>query len=321
VKLEDAKTATDLFGPLPATPAAKRAAKRLYRILVQETHPDKGGSKELFQKLQGFYDTWAEGKPAATSSNKPAYRAGSWQMGDLLAKGSVANLYATEPKALVKLPRKASSNHFIQAEIDALTALATLPQQLYSSLLDQGKIGDRQYLVESSFFAEYFSLAQVHEQIPELDGRDYAWMHRRLLGAIAGAHQQGIVHGAVLPEHVLIHPASHDLRLVGWSFSGKPGTDIPARVQSRATMYPWGTRETTLTPEFDVYMAHSVMQHMLPKGRNTTEEMRQRHFAKGCMSNAPAGRPSAVEALRDYDSLLLRLYGKRKFIPFVFPQI
>ena len=43
-----------------------------------------------------------------------------------------------------------------------------------------------------------------------------AWIWRRLLLALGHAHDRDVIHGAVLPTHVLIHPEAHGLLLVDW---------------------------------------------------------------------------------------------------------
>jgi hypothetical protein len=54
------------------------------------------------------------------------------------------------------------------------------------------------------------SLAVVRTAFPAgIDPRDAAWIWRRLLDAVGAAHRAGVIHGAVLPEHVMIHPAEH----------------------------------------------------------------------------------------------------------------
>ena len=44
-------------------------------------------------------------------------------------------------------------------------------------------------------------------------------MWRRLLTALGWAHRARLVHGAVFPEHVLIHPELHGLVLVDWCYA------------------------------------------------------------------------------------------------------
>ena len=65
-------------------------------------------------------------------------------------------------------------------------------------------------------------------------------MWRRLLVGLGWAHRAGVVHGAVLPEHVLIHPAEHGLVLVDWCYSVAPGERIPALVAKHRDGLPAG---------------------------------------------------------------------------------
>jgi hypothetical protein len=61
--------------------------------------------------------------------------------------------------------------------------------------------------------------------------------HRRKPRAATTA---GLVHGAVLPEHVLIQPDEHGLVLIDWCYSVPltPSTPLRAPVTARAGLYP-----------------------------------------------------------------------------------
>jgi serine/threonine protein kinase len=308
-----------IFGPLSTDPKDIRAAKRKYRMLVQTAHPDKGGSKTQFQELQEAYDIWmahAEGKQAPKAA-AASYSIGKYQVGTTPKySGTISNLFTADSKVLVKVPRKVSSNAFIDQEATALNLLADLPgsqSELYPRLLDQGKQGGLHYNVLSY----YTSMLTLHEvqglYIKGLPGKDYAWIHRRLLGALAGAHSIGLVHGAVLPENILIEPTTHEVKLISWGFSGKPGNKIPATVKSRQAFYP--KFDTDLSPEMDVYMAHSVMRSLLTQAADPV----QYRFAKGCQAPAAVQRPTVFQLLTEYDELLYRLYGKRTYRPLVLP--
>ncbi len=59
------------------------------------------------------------------------------------------------------------------------------------------------------------TLAEIAAAFPGgVDPRDAAWMWRRLLVAVGASARAGVVHGTVLPEHVLIQPGQHGLVLV-----------------------------------------------------------------------------------------------------------
>jgi serine/threonine protein kinase len=69
------------------------------------------------------------------------------------------------------------------------------------------------------------SLAALNESFPEgLDPRHAVWIWRRLLAVLAFIHRHGWRHGDVRPEHALVHPGDHGVRLIGWA-SAEKGVD------------------------------------------------------------------------------------------------
>ena len=66
----------------------------------------------------------------------------------------------------------------------------------------------------------HVSLEDVIRAYPKgVHFRDMVWMYKRLLVAIGVAHSKGIIHGAVLPPHVLVHPTGHGAKLIDWSYA------------------------------------------------------------------------------------------------------
>jgi serine/threonine protein kinase len=62
------------------------------------------------------------------------------------------------------------------------------------------------------------SLAVLTERFAQgLDPRHAVWIWRRILAVLGFIHSQGWSHGDVRPEHALVHPQNHGVRLIGWS--------------------------------------------------------------------------------------------------------
>ncbi|MBX3271070.1 MAG: hypothetical protein KF729_12465 [Sandaracinaceae bacterium] len=62
------------------------------------------------------------------------------------------------------------------------------------------------------------TLAHVRAKHPGgVEPRVAVWMWKRLLEQLAFVHASGFAHGAVRPEHCLVHPRAHGVVLVGWS--------------------------------------------------------------------------------------------------------
>ncbi|WP_433059243.1 serine/threonine protein kinase [Dactylosporangium sp. CS-033363] len=306
IALVERATAEELFGG--------GDAHGRYRTLAKLVHPDAAGPRgtKAFARLAELWrDRGTIRSPRGTYSTDA-----------LEHRGDLANLYRV-PEGHLKLVRDPSCNDLMAREAAALRRMAEhgdpryLPYvpRLVDSFRHRSAAGEtRRANVVAVSAARLWSLRAVQEKRPHgLDPRDAAWMWRRLLVALGLAHRAGVVHGAVVPQHVLIEPADHGVILVDWCYSASapgeripalvPGFDYPPEVLSRGTPGAYT----------DIYMAASVMAGLMgdraPKGL--------RRFADGCRLASPRQRPDdAWKLLGELDELLHRLYGPRKFRPF-----
>ena len=62
------------------------------------------------------------------------------------------------------------------------------------------------------------SLASLNERFTAgIDPRHAVWIWRRMLEVLNFIHKHGWCHGDIRPEHALVHPQDHGVRLIGWS--------------------------------------------------------------------------------------------------------
>lgn len=336
--IEEARTPADLFGP----PGGDSAARR-YRLLARLTHPDAvhdgraGAAARAFVRLTALWsDFQQKGSPLTLTTTRRTYALGS-----LFATGEIAGLYRLryghpETSALLKLPRDPAHSDLLAREATALAQLVKdgdarfqpyAPRLIETFRHREAATGTTRQANVIELLDGFCSLADVRAAYPDgLDPRDVAWMWRRLLVALGYAHGAGVIHGAVLPEHVLIHPVDHGLVLVDWCCS-VPGcyatTDPTGRVPVVVRRYAGGDHYPPevldgrrASPATDVYMATRCMTDLL--GEPVPRGLRM--FAKGCTLTAPSRRPAdAWQLLRELDELLERLYGRRRFRPFAMP--
>ena len=168
--------------------------------------------------------------------------------------------------------------------------------------------------------AGFFTLAQVKAAYPDgLDPRDAAWMWRRLLVAIGLARQAGLIHAAVLPEHVLIHPGEHGLVLVDWCYSVPAPAGRAVAVPGKyASWYPAEVLDRQpIGPDLDIYLATKCLTDLI--GDDLPPPLAA--FARGCTLPNRKRRPDdAWRLLGELDEVFERLYGARKFRPFTMPS-
>jgi serine/threonine protein kinase len=148
-------------------------------------------------------------------------------------------------------------------------------------------------------------------------------MFNRVLAALGTAHGLGLVHGAVLPEHVLIRPSDHNGVLIDWCYSVPIGEPIRAISRPRADDYPPEVMaKQGATPATDLFMAARLMSRLLggagepPPGAPRPIQA----LLRACLIPSPARRHSdAWQVLEDFHPILGDLYGPPVFRPFRMP--
>ena len=153
-------------------------------------------------------------------------------------------------------------------------------------------------------------------------------MLNRLFEILGFVHNSGVLHGAILPQHLLIQPATHGLILIDWCFSSRAPADKPLRsiVASHRDWYPPEvlTKETAC-PGTDLWMVGMCGLYLLGANPPDTEVMpeapdRMASFLRSCLIPSPAYRPQFAWELRDaWGELLEDLFGAPQFVPFEMP--
>lgn len=327
-----AETAHDLFGDTD-----KAGARRRYRELARVLHPDRGGDTEAFQKLGAL---WTRFKTefrlgtygtadASIHGLKLSSRTHTYTLDRRLANGELADLFTatdeTNASCVVKLVRRPTNNMLLVREMQVLreirgqvepTYLPYFPDVKDSFAVKEGSVIRRANVFNR--LTGFHTLAQVKEAFPHgIDPRDGAWMWRRLLTVLGATHQAGVVHGAVLPQHVLILGEQRGMVLVGWCAAQQNNEPISLVSNTQRWWYPqevWDKQPSR--PETDIFMAARIVQDLV--GSRLPKQMRA-HF-KACRLPSAAMRPDDAWALKDtFDDLNERLFGKRRFKPFVMP--
>jgi hypothetical protein len=306
------EAATDpgaLFGSDPA-----RQYRKLARLTHPDAHPGDARTAAAFAKLAGLWQRRTRGATGGTDR--------------LFAAGDLANLYEHED-GLLKIVRDPADNDLMDREAKALAHLRTRGERRYRAyvpLLVRFQVhndpvtGVRRLANVIGKLDGFRTLAQVKEAYPDgLDPRDAAWMWRRLLVALGFASHAGLIHGAVLPGHVLIHPDEHGLVLIDWCYSMPMPSARPAAVPGAyKDWYPAEVLDgDPVGPDLDIYLATKCMTDLV--GDNLPRELAA--FARGCTLASPRHRPQdAWRLLGELDQVLERLYGPRKFRPFTMKE-
>ncbi|WP_333770252.1 molecular chaperone DnaJ [Streptomyces sp. IBSBF 2435] len=310
-------------------PADPREAARHYRRLALLLHPDTAPVGRTDRAAAAFARLAAAWHARRTIAG-PRH---TYLLGPVLADGDLATLRTARydhdgdrRAAVLKIPRKPRDNDLMEHEADVLTRLRTVGEArhrayaptLIESFRQRHDDGTEHVVNALAALPGFHTLAEVAAAHPGgLDPRDAAWMWRRLLTALGWAHRARLIHGAVFPEHVLIHPEMHGLVLVDWCYATATGTDLPVLLSQHAGSYPpEAAAHLPATPATDIHLASLCVGGLI--GDLAPAPLRA--FLRGCTLPEQHRRPQdAWRLLAELDDLLERLYGPRTFRPFTMP--
>jgi serine/threonine protein kinase len=345
--LRNATEPVDVFGALVGDQPA--ALKRRYRELVTIAHPDRNqGSidvaNEACKTLQKLYVVGQRQIAQGVYGLAPRLRA-TTKLREYVGyaapiQGDLCELFPAEAagdSVLLKVTRLARNNDLLQAEAQTLRKIdralerqqtrAHFPRLVEHFLL-RTAAGDQRHTNVLRAETGYVSLADVLRAYPNgLAAADAAWMFNRILTALGIAHSLGIVHGAVVPAHVLVRPDDHNGMLIDWCYSVPIGEPLKAIAPPYAADYPPEVRaKQPATPATDMYMAARCMARLLG-GHPATLELPNsvprpiRALLSACLlPSAQRRADDAWHIFDDFHEILGRLYGPPQFRPFHMPS-
>lgn len=259
---------------------------------------------------------------------------------DLLMDAKPEDNYGPVRPAIFKIATNASNNDLVENEFRILTHMYPVAQveeknfrylpKPFESFMLRGSTGTNRRVNVLQKFEDYVSLQEILKAFPGgIDSRDMVWMFKRILVGIGFAHTKGVVHGAILPPHVIVHPKEHGARILDWCYAIKTEGG-KERVRAMAAKWqPYYAPEILAkqapTPATDVYMAAKCAVALLG-GDVATNKMPAsvsgaiRGFIESCLIAAPHRRPDDAWRLHEeFDALLLRTVGKPKYRLFQMP--
>lgn len=363
-----AKRAQDVFGESNSLHDLKRAYRRLALVLYPDRYTneaDRRVANDAFCLLSDFYQTalqhFGAGNAASDKSGQNGEgllaaetKRGRHVLHKLLASGDLADLYmasstfadGVQRQTVCKVARRATDNDLLQTEAAAIKQLRATGSDerrhvFVPELLDRFSVTEKGTSARrANVLAQldgFYDLTQVRQAYPQgVRPIDMGWMWRRLLLVLGYAHRQGVVHGAVLPSHVMILPAQHGLVLVDWCYASvRPDKGKQPRLQAIVdASRDWYPAEVfakqTPSAATDIAMAARCMIELMggdPVTGNFAGDSRVgrpfRAYFKSCLAASQSARPDdAWQLLQEFDELLERLgspYFPRRFRTFAMP--
>jgi hypothetical protein len=170
----------------------------------------------------------------------------------------------------------------------------------------------------------YYTFEDVLHAYPQgIPPRASIWIWRRILEVLFFIHNSGMVHGAVLPSHLLTQENEHGILLVGYGSAGRLGDKyhiIPDRFKSFHELSKG--LNSTLSPELDLAMSARCVMYVLggnpetgslPTGvpKRLADVIRQIAFGNS--------GEDAWSIREELGTIADEVFGAAQFIPIVMP--
>lgn len=280
-------------------------------------------------------DASATGTPTELTSKLGVYRLlpHPFRTGDfsLLYVGALRRTAsALSESVLVKIAIQPTSNPWLEREAATLRRFATDTDfsslhAVVPSLIESFTIvgaGNQHYRVNVMPYdtASYISVAQVIAAYPGgLPPEHAAWIARRVLAQPLVALRAKLVHAAIVPDHILIEPLTHEPKHIGWAHAlpHDRATRLTQIIDRAADYYPPEVfKHERMGHRGDLFMAGAVAiklfggntkKHSLP----STVPMSVARVLWRCVEQKVADRyPDAAQALSEFTEAVRKEWGR-----------
>lgn len=198
-----------------------------------------------------------------------------WALHQCIANGEYSDVYTGQRArwptelALIKILRDQRDLALFDNEWNVLQALqrskapgaetftALLPQPIIHGDNSSGSNMGQRVSVFRWASGFHHTFEEVIQAYPHgIRPRASIWVWRRILEILSFLHNSGIIHGAVLPSHLLVQENDHGVRLVGYSAAGSLGEKLLAISRHYEAFYPRSSRSrSNLTTQLDLMMS------------------------------------------------------------------
>lgn len=265
-----------------------------------------------------------------------------WAIERFLAEGEISDLYtgrrARWPTELVTLKLLRESGHAPAFEnewksLELLHASEAKGASVYRGLLPQlvrhGWLSDGDFSGRhASIFRRKpgfrFTFEDVRAAYPQgIPPQASVWVWRRLLEMLSFIHNSEMVHGAVLPAHLLVQDNEHGIYLVGYSRCAKPGAHLSTIPSGFEDYYSGTAPSGGLVPKSDLIMSARCLLYLLggEPARASLPESVPAPLAELVIHTANGDWSADAWALRqELGTLADRVFGEPRFNPIIMPS-
>lgn len=266
-------------------------------------------------------------------SSKGTYRLSQ----KVFAEGDFSMLYrgtmlgSTSVPIIAKIAREPADNSWLEKEAvllkqaaDAkaktpLSGISPFLPNILDTLFVEGDGGRRYRANIVRFVPGMVSIADIMRAYPGgLEAPQAAWVARRIFAQTLAASMLGVTHGAITPDHVLVHPVSHEPLHTGWGHATSSGRVTHIIDRWRDIYPPEVFKKEDADHRTDIYMAAATIVRLLGgdvarKKLPASVPPEVARLILRCLEESPSRRPQDGRALLDEFTRVVRSVWGRTY--------
>lgn len=281
---ENISRGSSYYDLLEVSPRARpEVIEAAYKALVKQYHPDKIGgderhTKALNEAKEVLLDPGKRSRYDQASrhtfsddgdySNLVGKKVGNYHVLELIAEGGFGKTYRAEHLES-KLPVCIKRGDEVSPQDEEIllqeaASIWDLRHYGIPAMRDVVRLEDKSLALVMSYVPGP-TLEKIVEKNGGLDPEHVAWIAERTLNILMYLHFNGVIHGDVKPQNIIIQPEEHQIVLVDYGLSlTRPTKDTSNKGYTPYFAPPEQENGAgTLIPESDLFGLGMVMIHAL----------------------------------------------------------
>jgi serine/threonine protein kinase len=300
-----------------------------YKALMKISHPDLGKSGKTATDVNAAHDILTSSKRSDYDrelTKATGKTIGSYKLLGQIAEGGFGRTYKAEHTVSKKLVciKDCSNVTLDEAEIlvEECQTLWDLRHYALPAMRDLVKMEDGRVLLVMSYVPGP-TLMQLVEKKGALDAESVCWIAERIINAMNYCHRNGVVHGDIKPQNIIVQEDVHMAVLLDFGLSAvKPSSKHEPKGYTQYYAPPEEVGGKPLIPESDYYSLGMTLiyalsgKHEFVERRSVPDDVPDElcDFVKRLIRREVSARPNYLKD--DLGDLIVevrnKVFGRRR---------
>lgn len=333
----------NLYQTLNVDPrASDEVIQAAFRVLANKYHPDHPtGSVELFRGIDEARKTLLDSKKRKSYDKELSLGLagkkviGSYEVVKFLAEGAMGRTYVvrhllTKKLAVLKACLEVSPEHE-EIMLNEARAIWDIRHYAFPAVREVIKLDDGALAIVMTYVPGP-TIEQAVNHLGPIDPKHVGWIFERLLAGLNYLHANGVIHGDLKPQNVILQPDSHGAVMIDFGLSMVKPTGRDSNIGFTAHFSPpeqLSVDRKPLIPESDLYALGMTMIYALtgklakrtdPALKKTPDEIQK--FLLNLTHPDILKRPNwNNDLLQTFGAIRVKCFGSRNTRGEVFPHV